>query len=387
MRTLKLITNFMLILSIILIATLAAYGYIEIPAQTAILIEAETGQVLFEKNPDEPLPPASITKIMTLLIAFEALESGQANLDDMVTVSENAFKGGTNESMMYLNIGQEVSYEDLLKGISIVSANDGCIAIAEHLYGSESAFVSAMNKKAQEIGLTNSKFQNSTGMPAEDHYMSARDIANLSRYFINKFPKILEYESQRSFTFQPAGSSTPITQYNRNPLLGRFDGADGLKTGWTTQAGYCLAGTAQQGDIRLISAVLKTDSDEERFAASRILLNHGFNNFLIEDIIEEGEIVDSIPIKNSKQKYVDIKTTTSASAILSNDTRDKIEKNITINEDLEAPIPENTVVGNLQISVDGQHISTIDLVTTQEATRVNIFVRFFRYLLSLFGIE
>ncbi len=387
MRTLKLTTNLMLILSIILIATLAASGYIEIPAKTAILIEAETGQVLFEKNPDEPLPPASITKIMTLLIAFEALESGQANLDDMVTVSENAFKGDTNESMMYLNIGQEVSYEDLLKGISIVSANDGCIAIAEHLYGSESAFVSAMNKKAQEIGLTNSQFQNSTGMPADDHFMSARDIANLSRYFINKFPKILKYESQSSFTFQPDGSPEPITQNNRNPLLGRFDGADGLKTGWTTQAGYCLAGTAKQGDIRLISAVLKTDSDEERFAASRILLNHGFNNFLMEDIIEEGEIVSSVSIKNSKQKDVSVKTNTSTSAILSNDTRDKIEKNITLNEDLEAPIPKNTVVGNLQISVDGQHISTIDLVTTQEATRVNIFVRFFRYLLSLFGIE
>lgn len=387
MRTKVILLYIILLFSTVLTINLTVYSYLDIPAESAILIEAKTGQVLFERKPDEPLPPASITKIMTLLIAFEALDSGKVNLDDLVTVSENAFKGGTNESMMYLNVGQEVSYEDLLKGISIVSANDGCIAIAEHLYGSESAFVSAMNRKAKELGLTNSQFQNSTGMPADDHYMSARDIATLSRYFINKFPKILEYESKRSFTFKPSGSPEPITQNNRNPLLGNFDGADGLKTGWTTQAGYCLAGTAKRNGIRLISVVLKTDSESERFASSRILLNHGFNNFLTEDIVKKNEIIKSIPIKNSRKKYIDIKTAATGSAILSNKTRDKIEKNITLKENLEAPIPSNTVVGELEILIDNQHISTIDLLTDQEATRVNIFVRLFRYFLSLFEID
>jgi D-alanyl-D-alanine carboxypeptidase (penicillin-binding protein 5/6) len=206
-------------------------------AEYAALMEVSTGQFLYVKNADEPRPPASITKIMTLLLAFEALERGDINWDTKTIVSERAWRIGG--SSMFLEVDTEVTVEELINGIIIVSANDGCVAMAELLAGSEEAFAQRMNQRAQELGLKQTQFQNSTGMPAENHYMSARDIAILARELITKHPRILEIAQKREYTYNN------IRQHNLNPLIGRFKGADGLKTGSTPQSGYSLVGTVQ----------------------------------------------------------------------------------------------------------------------------------------------
>ncbi|HOQ00733.1 MAG TPA: D-alanyl-D-alanine carboxypeptidase family protein [Acetivibrio clariflavus] len=213
------------------------YAQFESSASSAILVEASTSQVLYEKNSDVPMPPASITKVMTLLLGFEAISKGDANWDDLVNVSENAWR--MEGSKMFLELGSKVPYRDIIKGISIVSANDGCVALAEHLSGSEKAFVALMNQRAKELGMTNSTFKNCTGLPEEGHVLSAKDIATLSLYLVQNYPEILEIESTKEFTFNN------IRQFNRNPLLGVYEGADGLKTGWTEEAGYCLVATAK----------------------------------------------------------------------------------------------------------------------------------------------
>lgn len=263
-------------------------------APAAYLMEASTGRVLYEKDADTALNPASITKIMTLLLGFEALENGNVGWDDLVHISEKAWR--TGGSTMFLEVGTKVPYGDIITGISVASANDGCVAIAEYLYGTEEAFVQQMNKRAQELGLTNTRFSNSHGLHAENHYMSARDIAVLSHYLIEHYPKILEIESMTEFTFDGR------TQANRNPLLGVFPGADGLKTGWTEEAGYCLVGTAIQNDMRLISVVLNTTDETERLAASSELLNYGFREFELHKVVNAEEIIDEIDIKRARKR-------------------------------------------------------------------------------------
>jgi D-alanyl-D-alanine carboxypeptidase (penicillin-binding protein 5/6) len=378
MKTPKYLASGFLFFFTLLFFSSMAFSSFDIPASSAILMESKTGQVLFEKDADTKLPPASITKLMTLLLAFEELEKGRVQWDDLVEVTENAWKMGG--SQMFLNIGQKVTYGELITGISVISANDACVAIAEHIYGSENAFVTAMNRKASEIGLNHSNFKNSNGLPEEDHYMSARDIAILSRYLINKFPQILELESMKEFTFNN------IRQFNRNPLLGTFDGADGLKTGWTTEAGYCLVGTAQQFDLRLISVVLNTASESERNAASRSLLNHGFRNFQKVDIVKQNELVKNVPVLDSKTRKVDVYAATTVSAIVSAEMKDQVKPQITLNEPLNAPIRSGTTVGELKVLVDQKVLGSTDLVVVEDIARVNFFVRIFRRLLKLFGI-
>jgi serine-type D-Ala-D-Ala carboxypeptidase (penicillin-binding protein 5/6) len=379
MSTTKYLASSMIVFfSLLVYSSIAFSSSFDTPAASAILMEAKTGQVLFEKDADTSMPPASITKLMTLLLAFEEIEKDRAKWDDLVEVSENAWRMGG--SQMFLNIGQRVTYGELVTGISVISANDACVAIAEHIYGSESSFVTAMNRKATELGLQNSGFKNSSGLPEEGHYMSARDIAILSRYLINKFPQILELESMKEFTFNN------IRQFNRNPLLGTLDGADGLKTGWTTEAGYCLVGTAEQFDLRLISVVLNTKSEDERNSASRSLLNHGFRNFEWIDIVNQNEIIQNVQVLDSKERNVDIYASTSVSAIVSEELRGQLKQEITINEPLVAPIRSGSVVGELKLTVEDQVIGRTDLIVSEDVSRVNLFVRLFRRILKLFGI-
>jgi serine-type D-Ala-D-Ala carboxypeptidase (penicillin-binding protein 5/6) len=366
------------ILSFSINPNLFAFADFDLPAETAVLMEAKTGQVLYQKDGETPLPPASITKIMTLLLAFEELDSGRVNWDDLVTVSQKAWE--MEGSTMFLNIDQKVSYGDLITGISVVSANDACVAIAEHIFGSEQEFVSKMNLRASSLGLQNTNFKNATGWPQEGHYMSAMDIAVLARYLVNTYPKILEIESMSEFTFNN------IKQYNRNPLLGKFDGADGLKTGWTTEAGYCLVGTAMQNDTRMIAVVLKTDSETQRLASSRTLLNHGFRNFVLQDVALSGEDAPPLTVQNAKEKFVPIQIKETLSAVVPIESKNEISKEITIKDTLKAPLPAGTVVGEMVFSLDGRPIGRVDLVTVDDAPKANFLVLLFRRLLKLFGI-
>lgn len=349
---------------------------LETPAGAAILLDASSGQVLFEKNADSALPPASITKIMTLLVAFEAMENGKVKGSDIVTVSENAWR--MSGSRMFLEVNQKVTIDDLITGISIVSANDACVALAEYLYGSENAFVRVMNQRAAELGLSKTHFENATGLPVAGHTMSARDIATLARYLINKFPRILEIESTRELTFNN------IRQFNRNPLLGKFPGADGLKTGWTDEAGYCLVGTAKQEDTRLISVVLHTANENERLLATQEILNHGFKNFEKKQIVKAGDLFESIPVKDGKKQSVALVAESDISVIIPVARENEIIKATTLSPTLNAPVVQGAEAGLLEIKLDDKVIGSTRLVTAEAVKKAGFFERLFRAIGNFF---
>lgn len=346
-------------------------------APAAYLMEASTGRVLYEKDADTALNPASITKIMTLLLGFEALENGNVGWDDLVHISEKAWR--TGGSTMFLEVGTKVPYGDIITGISVASANDGCVAIAEYLYGTEEAFVQQMNKRAQELGLTNTRFSNSHGLHAENHYMSARDIAVLSHYLIEHYPKILEIESMTEFTFDGR------TQANRNPLLGVFPGADGLKTGWTEEAGYCLVGTAIQNDMRLISVVLNTTDETERLAASSELLNYGFREFELHKVVNAEEIIDEIDIKKGKEETLPVYIKEDVTVVVKKDQKDDIVlKSVIDNEDLTAPIEKDATVGSLEVRINDELLHKFDLKAAEPVEKAGFFKLLFRSILNFF---
>jgi len=375
---LRLIISVSVLITIVFSFGVGVSAQFESQAGSALLMEVSTGRVIYEKNADVPVPPASITKIMTLLLGFEAVEQGKVSWDDMIPVSEKAWK--MEGSKMFLEVGHDVKYDELITGISVVSANDGCVALAEYLYGSEEAFVQVMNKRAKELGLTNTEFKNATGLPADGHVMSAYDIAVLARYFIQKYPKILEIESKREFTYNG------ILQYNRNPLLGVFPGADGLKTGWTDAAGYCLVGTAEQDGMRFISVVLNTKDETERLKASQELLNYGFKNFEILEVKKAGDIVDSIEIEKGKVENVQVKVDSNISVVVPTSRKNDI-KFVPVKDSLllEAPVPAGTPVGKLEVKLDDETLAVADISTAEDAQRAGFFALLFRSIMNFFS--
>lgn len=356
---------------------LPSLAQFESSAGSALLMEASTGKILYEKEADIAKPPASITKLMTLLLAFEAVEKGQAKWDDLVPISEKAWR--MEGSRMFLEVGTKVPYRDIVTGISVVSANDGCVAVAEYLYGSEASFVQMMNTRAQELGMTMTQFQNSSGLPAEGHYMSARDIGLLTKYLLDHFPEALEIESMTEYTFNN------ILQYNRNPLLGRFPGADGLKTGWTTEAGYCLVGTAQQNGIRMIAVVLNTESETQRLQAAQELLNHGFKNFEFIQAVTAGAEVGTVAIEEGKEQSVPLKLDESATVFIPINSKSHLTFELKLeHEALLAPVEAGTTVGEYVIYHDGQVQGSVPVSTLQGAERAGWFELLLRRINSFF---
>ncbi|MDD4494820.1 MAG: D-alanyl-D-alanine carboxypeptidase [Eubacteriales bacterium] len=351
----------------------------ESAAKSAILLEASTGYVIFEKDADIVMPPASITKLMTLLLAFEAVESGAANWDDDVKVSEKAWAYNVEGSLMYLEVGKSAPYEEIVKGISIVSANDGCIAIAEHISGSEENFVKLMNKRAAELGLTKTNFKNVHGLPEKGHVMSARDIGNLAQYLITTYPEILDIESMTEYTYNG------IKQYNRNPLLADYPGADGLKTGWTNEAGYCLTGTAKRGGMRLVSVVLNTVDEAQRFDASKKLLDYGFNNYELETVVKVGTYVTKADVSKGKELTVDLNAARDVTVVIP--TKRKADIKVlpySVEGSLSAPVEEGTVCGTAEIKLDDEVLAEFDLKTAKKVEKAGFFERIFRAIKEFF---
>ncbi|MDD6213914.1 MAG: D-alanyl-D-alanine carboxypeptidase [Firmicutes bacterium] len=360
----KIIYALILSLSIAIAAPVALAEDIAPEVKAALLMEASTGTVLYEKNPDEHLPIASVTKIMTMLLIMEQVDSGKMTLDDTVTASENASSYGG--STMFLETGEQMSVNELLKGIAVASANDGCVAMAEHMAGSEAAFVEMMNKKALELGMENTHFVNTNGLDADDQYSSARDVAIMSRELI-KHDKIYNYtkiwtDSMRGGKFELA---------NTNKLIRYYNGATGLKTGSTSKAGCCLSATAERNGMSLIAVVLGAPDTKTRFSSASALLNSGFTGYSIDKKLEKGEIVGKINVRRGKSEQVDVAAKDGYSILVSKANPVETEKTIKMNDYVIAPVSEGDKVGEAVFMQNGKEVAVIDLVAKNDVCKKN----------------
>lgn len=366
-------------LLIILFLTLIPTAYAsepDIDVKSAILVEAETGQVLYSYNDDLELPPASITKTMALLLVMEAIEAGEISLEEEVEATRLAqSKGG---SQIWLQAGEKRTVDELLKAVIIPSANDATVALAEHVAGSKDNFVRQMNRKAEDLGLENTYFGNATGLPVrdgQDSYSTAEDIAVMSRELV-KYDLVMEYSRRR--TDRIRDGEYPI--YTTNDFIGHFTGADGLKTGWTTKAGYCLVGTAERDETRFISVILGADSDRGRVDETARLLDYAFRAFHETKLINSEVEVEQLEVKKGEELEVPVITATDFLAFIERGTKDEIVQEVRIERELEAPVEEGEKVGKLVFVQEEQELGRVELVTVEAVERAGILTLLFRWV-------
>jgi D-alanyl-D-alanine carboxypeptidase (penicillin-binding protein 5/6) len=321
-------------------------------------MDADSGAVLAEMNANAAMEPASITKMMTAYAVDMALLEGDIKSSDMVTVSEQAWR--TEGSRMFIEVGKQVSVADLLKGLVIQSGNDAAVALAEHVAGGEQSFSALMNHHAERLGLDNSHFVNATGLPDPEHVMSARDIAELSRAIIRDFPEEYKLYAVKEFTF------SDIKQYNRNQLLWRDESVDGLKTGHTQSAGYCLAASAKRGDQRLISVVLGSPSEKARTSASQALLGYGFRFYITSELYAGGEALASTRVWKGEQSEVDIGLEQTLYVTVPRGRHKDLEAAMIIDSEIEAPITTGERVGTVRVSLGDETLSELPLVALND---------------------
>ncbi|MGF1456096.1 MAG: D-alanyl-D-alanine carboxypeptidase family protein [Alphaproteobacteria bacterium] len=335
---------------VLLLAAPVRAEVIETPADFAILTDAKTGQVLYSKNPDALMAPASMSKLMTLTMLFERIKSGQIGLDDTIRISEAAWrKGGaaSGSSTMFAEVNSEVPVRDILRGIIVQSGNDACIAVAEAIGGTEQNFADMMTTRARELGLSRSTFANSTGWPDPSQRMTARELAMLARYIIQTFPDFLPLFAEQSFTWNG------ITQSNRNPLIYSFRGADGLKTGHTEDSGYGLVGTARQGERRVILVVNGLASDRARARETKRLMSIAFASYTEEKLFAAGDPVGSIDVFHGKAPEVPAVTDRDVSAFIHRSARRDIKIRLAYQSPLKAPIAKGAEIGTMTVEAPG----------------------------------
>lgn len=347
----------------------------EVNAKSMILTEASTGKVLAENNADEQLPIASVTKIMTLLLTMEAIENGKITMEDTVTVSKNAMSMGG--STMFLETGEELTVHELIKGIAVASANDGCVAMAEYLAGSEEVFVELMNKRAKELGMENTNFLNTNGLDEDGHYSSARDVAKMSCELI-KHEKIFEYTT----IWTGRMNNEQYELANTNKLIRFYNGANGLKTGSTDAAGCCLAATAKRDDMQLVAVVLGAPTSKDRFNAARSLLDYGFANYALYRPYEKEQIIDNARVLKGEKDFVGIKTAGDCSLLI-NKGQNNIETEIQISDNITAPINEGDKVGVVNFISDGKVIAQKSLCAAENVPKKG-FIGWFVQILKQF---
>ncbi len=337
-------------------------------AKQAILIDAKSGAVFYEKDADAAVPPASMSKLMTQAIVFDLLKAGKLKLDQEFIISEDAWRRGgaaAGGSTMYAEINSRVKLNDLISGAIIQSANDACIAMAEGISGSEQAFTRLMIEKAKKLGLTNSTFANATGLPDPGHRMSVRDLSILARYIITNHPDYFKIYSQPEFTWNK------IKQQNRNPLLKEYPGADGMKTGYTKEAGYGLVGTATRDGRRLIVVVAGLNTINDRKVESQKLLDWGFNQFKTIDLYESDETVAKARVWGGTERWVNLVTSGPFKVALSPQEQAKAEVKMTYTGPLLAPVKAGQAVGLVRILIDGKSVADVPLVTANEVPAVD----------------
>ena len=338
-------------------------------AKSAILIDYATGEVLYEKNADERLAPASMTKIGSMLLIMEAIDSGKLSVDDEVTISEEAASMGG--SQIFLEAGEVYTVHDLLKGVAIASGNDAVVALAEKVAGSQGAFVDMMNERFKELGANNTNFVNAHGLDSEGHYSTARDMAIIARELLNH-EKILEYTSiYEEYLEKNDGTKTWLV--NTNKLVRFYDGVDGLKTGFTESAGYCLTATAKKDDFRLISVVMGEDSTENRSSDTVKLLNYGFNTYKINTIKTKDEVLGKVRVERGKENFAEIVLLEDATELLKN-TEDVSNYEFNLKVDtIKAPVKPGDIVGSAEIiDNDGNIIDEVDVTVKKEIKKAGL---------------
>ena len=329
----------------------------ELDAVSYFLVDFDSGRVLAEKKPDDQFEPASITKLMTAYLVDKAIDDGDITLDEKVTISEKAWR--MQGSKMFVEVGKEVSVDDLLKGLIIQSGNDASVALAEHVGGSESAFAGYMNHQAKVLGMTNTNYVNSTGWPDENHYSSARDISILARALIRDYPDVYSYYKQREFTYNG------IRQFNRNRLLWRDESVDGVKTGHTEAAGYCLVSSAERDDMRLIAVVLGTKSDKARTQASQSLLNYGFRYFETHQLYRLDEVLKTTQVWYGEQDQVSLGVGKDVFITIPRGRYRDLQASLEIDSEISAPIERGQVLGQVNITLDGEPVASETIVAMQ----------------------
>ena len=358
-------------------AAQAASGAPAVNCGAAVLMEKETGTILYEQNSHDKLEPASVTKIMTLLLVMEAVDSGRISLDQTVTISAHAVSMGG--SQIWLKEGEQMTVHDLLKAVAVVSANDGTVALAELVAGSEEGFVALMNQRAAELGMADTTFVNCTGLPAAGHLTSAHDIALMSRELILNHPSIREYttiwvDSLRDGAFQ-------LT--NTNKLIRFYDGATGLKTGSTDSALYCLSATAERGGMELIAVVLKSPTSQDRFDAARALLDYGFANYTLMDVYPD-QALPPIDVLLGEEDCVQPVLSQSSRILVDKAQLNSVTSQINLCENVEAPVEAGQKLGEMVVTVDGQVLQTIPIVAEKAVARLTVPGIFLRFLDRLF---
>ena len=347
-------------------------------SESAILIETTTGKVLYEKEADLEKVPASMTKIMSMILIMDSIHNGNITLNDDVVISENASSMGG--SQVYLNTGETYKVKELLKSIAIASANDAVVAMSEKVAGSTEKFVEMMNEKCKELGCTHTNFVNPHGLDAEGHYSSARDMALMGNYLVSNYPEILDYTSiYEDYLQRPDGSNTWLV--NTNKLVRFYNDVDGLKTGFTSTAGYCLTSTAKKNNMRLVGVVMGVDSPDNRTSDTVKMLNYGFNSYKLSTIYEKDKIIDEVRVEKGKKASVKIVLMNNATELLN--INDK-NKNYTINvkiDKIEAPIKKGDKVGVAEIiDNEGNIITKIGLTVAENVKKANLWDYFKRNL-------
>lgn len=349
-------------------------------AKSAILLEPTTGEIIFEKNSHEKLHPASMTKMMSMLLIIEAIENGVISWDEMVTVSENAASMGG--SQILLEVGEQMSVHDLFKGIAVASGNDAVVAMAEKIGGSEAIFVDMMNEKAKELGLTDTHFKNPHGLDDDDHYSSAYDMAMIGKELV-KHEKVLEFTKIYE-DYLRQNTDRKIWLVNTNKLVRFYEGVDGLKTGYTASAGYCLTATAKKGSSRFIAVAMGEPDSKTRNQEISEMLDYAFAQYEVEIMLDKDSVIKTIEVEKGRNKFVDLVPLNEVSFLNKKGTN---KKNATYEisiDKVKAPVKEGDIVGNLKIKEDENVIREVPITVRESVEKCNLFELYFRHLTDIF---
>lgn len=372
------------LMALIITVTLACPVYaqdITVNAEGAVLMDANSGKIIFEQDSHKKVFPASITKIMTLLIAMEKIEEGSISLDDQVVISGHA--AGMGGSQLYMEPGETKTVEQLLKAITIASANDASVALAEHIAGTEDLFVEMMNQRAKELGMNDTNFVNSNGLHDDNHYTSANDVAIMSRELL-KHKKIFEWTTtwMEDIKVGKEGRFSTITMVNTNKLLRRYEGVDGLKTGYTTKAKHCISATATRGNLRLIAVIMGAPTSQTRFKEAEKLLNYGFARYTSVVIAKEDDIVNQVKIAKGKEKTVNIRPERDVTVLVEKGKENTLEREVKLPEFVNAPVKEGQKIGELIVKQEGEIVERVNLVAQKTIEKAGLLETLWRMMIE-----